>query len=225
MAAVIAALLAACAVCPAAEGPRQTTEQWVPDALVLVMTGLGPGERVSIAYPGEVSEKQANEDLAKVALVSGWFLQNGRTVTSPSGAPDGKRATSSSFETTGIIDQQAGTLRLEPFLVALKRFARIEVIYVNVPDMEFVGLKDFEDRFVKITMSRQDSSYRYRARVKDASFEKLDLPLTAVSAADEKRGGGGMNPLFRAAVIVILAVAAAAAMYAAAVRLARRSRA
>lgn len=188
------------------------------------MSGLGPGEQVSIAYPEEVPEKQANEDLAKLALISGWFLRNGKTVTGPSGAPDGKRATSSSFETNGIIDQPTGTLRLEPFLVALKRFAKIEVIYVNVPDMEFAGLKDFENRFVKITMSRQDSSYRYRARVKDAAFEKLDLPLTAQSAAT-KETTGGVNPLPRAAVIVGLAVLAAAGVYAAAVRLARRSRA
>ena len=84
--------------------------------------------------------------------------------------------TSFDLQTTPVVNVAAGTLPLEPFIVALKRFPSIEVQYLLMSPMVFAGLKDFENKYVKITMNQSTNSYVYRIRVKDSHFDRLGLP-------------------------------------------------
>lgn len=183
-----------------------------PDVLVLVMGGFGPSDQVSINYTGVVALGKAQADLDATATVGKWQASNARGETKSSGGPNPTPTTSITYQAKGIIGYGNGTLPLEPFIAALKRFKFIEVVYIVPAGFTFNGLKDFENEFVKIQLSPTGTSYRYRVVVKNAGFAKLDLPLTPPKETKpvEKRG----MPLgARVALGIGLGLLGAAAVY------------
>ena len=148
-----------------------------PQVLVLVLGGFGPSEQCSISYDSVVALPKAQSDLDAIAAAGKWQVRDAKGVTKSSGRPKPVPTTSISFAAKGLIGYADGTLPLEPYLHGLKRFRFIEVDYIAPSGFVFQGLKDFENNFVKIQMSQNGNSYRYRIVVKDAGFTKLDLPL------------------------------------------------
>lgn len=194
-----------------------------PDVLVLVLGGLGSNDLVSVQYTTVVPLNKAQADLDVMRAVGHWQVKDAKGETKSSGGPKPVMSTSISFATPGIINHANGTLDLEPFITALKRFKYIEVDYLVPSAFQFHGLKDFEDRYVNIKMRPSTNSYRYRVVVKDSSFEKLNLPLR-VSEARKPAEHQGMSLAARLALGIGLGLVGAAAVFLIATYLGRRRR-
>ncbi|MCL5103041.1 MAG: hypothetical protein M1133_02845 [Armatimonadetes bacterium] len=172
--AVAAVLVVAGTVC-AAPNDKSTAS---PDVLVLVLNGLGPFDQVSINYTSAIPDQDAKNDVAALARDTGWMVRNVEVTTKSVNRPGAKPTTAVMFKTPGIVKPQEGLLALEPFIAALKRFGSIQVNYLVYDSrFGFRGLRDFENRYVKIAMSQTGNSYVYRVRVKDKDFTRLKLPL------------------------------------------------
>lgn len=162
---------------PTLAAPDVSAKFTHPNVLVLVLGGFGAYDQVSINYTGVVALPKAQADLDASASIGKWQALNARGETKSSGGPNPTPTTSISFEAKGIIGYGNGTLPLEPFITALKRFEFIEIDYIVPNGFSFQGLEDFENPYVKIQLSPTGNSYRYRVVVKDTGFTKLDLPL------------------------------------------------
>lgn len=163
-------------VCYAAS-ENGNTHNMTPDVLILVMSGLGRYDQVSINYNSEVPVSKAQIDLNTLARVGHWAILSPSASIKSTSAAKAIRSTSVSFQSQGILNQQSGTLSLEPLVNTFKRFKYIEVDYITPTSFTFHGLKDFENKYVKIILSQSGSSYRYRVRIKNSSFTRLSLPL------------------------------------------------
>ncbi|MGC8862192.1 MAG: hypothetical protein ACP5R5_05370, partial [Armatimonadota bacterium] len=212
------ALLAAAAVSAA----KPNAEHFSPDVLVLVLSGIGPFDQVSINYATEIPKKQALKDIDALVRETAWLVRDARVTTASSHTPGGRPTTSSVFRTPPLASTTDGTLPLEPFVSALRRFRSLEVNYLVCSKFTFRGLKEFENKWVKINLKRSGNSYLYRVRVKDSSFRRLGLPL--VQPKPPARRSHGLAAGARVAVGVGLAAAASAIVYLAASRLSRHSK-
>ena len=206
--AAIPVLLLICSSTLSADNSDRFTR---PDALVLVLGGFGPKDQCSINYTTVVALPMAQADLDAIAVMGKWKVSNANGETKSSGGPNPMPTTSISFQAKGIIGYANGTLALEPFVTALKRFRFIEIDYLVPAGFAFHGLEEFENGFVKLQLARTSNSYRYRVVVKNVGFAKLDLPL--VQPAKPKPAPRGMPLGGRVALAVGLALVGAAAVY------------
>ena len=181
---VCACLLMATGPAIGAEGDGNAFTR--PEVLVLVLGGFGPAEQCSISYGSVVALPTAQADLDAIATAGKWQVSDAKGVTKSSGGPNAVQTTSISFSAKGLIGYADGTLPLEPYLHGLKRFKLIEVDYIAPSSFAFRGLEDFENRFVKVQMSQNGNSYRYRIVVKDATFTTLDLPMRESETPEPK---------------------------------------
>jgi len=181
-----------------------------PQVLVLVLGGFGPSEQCSISYDSVVALPKAQSDLDTIAAAGKWQVRDAKGVTKSSGGPKPAPTTSISFSAKGLIGYADGTLPLAPYLDGLKRFRFVEVDYIAPSGFAFHGLKDFENRFVKIQMSQNGNSYRYRIVVKDAGFTKLDLPLreSEKPKTEEPQGPDGRRLVMAIGLAVLAALVA-----------------
>jgi hypothetical protein len=187
------------------------TEFKQPDVLVLVMGGFGAYDQCSILYTTVVALPKAQADLDKIASSGKWRISNPQGATKPSGGPKPVPTTSIAWQSQGIIGYANGTLPLEPFVTALKRFKFIEVDYFPPAGFKFRGLAEFENRFVSIRLNQSTNSYRYRIVVKDNGFAKLDLPL--VQPPKPKPEERGMPLSARIGLALGIGLACAAIVY------------
>jgi hypothetical protein len=197
------------------------TEFEQPDVLVLVMGGPGGYDQCAINYTTAVALPTAQADLNTIAKLGKWRVSNARGQTKPSGGPHSIPTTSITWQAVGIIGYSNGTLPLEPFVTALKRFKFIEVDYIAPASFQFRGLREFENRFVSVQLAQSGNPYRYRAVVKDKGFGKLDLPLTqpVKPRPEEERG---MSTAARVGLALGLGIPAAIAVYLIALYLSKR---
>ncbi len=198
-------LVVAGLVCPAgsfcAPTPRPLLNSlYSIDALVLIISDPLNGDEVSIAYTTAVTKEQVKADLAELQRASGWKLVNVKSETKPQ-TPGGSPTTSLSFSTLGPVDYANGYLKLEPFVMALKRLGRIEVQFLIPGPFEFRGLQNFRNDTVNVSYSRTGVSYNYYVELAKNDFGSLNLP-------GPKRKG-----LVLWIVLVSIAVIAGAAAY------------
>lgn|GEM_PF-1085844 len=207
---VSVALLLATSTCFAAKPAAAPAAQMKPDVLVLVLGGFGPSDMAAINYTGIVPKDKAQIDLDTLAAAGKWEVRDAtQSDKSVGGAPP---TTSVTFRARGIVDMTHGTLPVAPFVDALKRFKIIDIQYVNLPtDFQFKGLKDFENEFVKITLSGAGTAYKYRVMVKNGKFARLDLPVTQPAAA--KPVSASMPVLPRVMLVFGIAIFGAVLVY------------
>ena len=148
----------------------------MPDVLVLVLSGMGSVDQVSINYSSVVSQESAKADIRRIANETAWMIGDQRIATRKVDEAGDRQTTSASFNTLSTVNRKEGLLTIAPFVTALKRFRTIELNYLVPQGFVFGGLKDFEDDFVKIHLEQRGSSYLYRIRVKDSRFDRLVLP-------------------------------------------------
>ena len=190
-------------------------------ALVLIMSGMGPADQVSINYTTQVSAQQIGNDLSEISGDSGWAIRNPRTTTETVGAPGSKPSTSVLFEVAGLTNAASGILPIEPFVNALKRFRTVEIMYLQPPRMRYRGLKDFESEFVKIILIRTGNTYKFVVTVKDSGFDRLNLPKLQPSKKPAPRG---MASSPRLLLVIGIAVVGFALVYLIGLRLIGRRR-
>lgn len=209
---LLTVLLVCLLLCLSQSVHAQTNDTFTrPQVLVLVMGGFGSSDQCSINYDSVVSLPKAQSDLDTIAAVGNWQVKDAKGETRSSGGPKPVPTTSISFAAKGLIGYADGTLPLEPYLLGLKRFKFIEVDFITPSGFTFQGLEDFENRFVKIQLSKSGTAYRYRIVVKNGDFTKLDLPLRQPQKRDvEERQSSGTG---RVMLAVGLAVAAALVVY------------
>ena len=162
-----------------------------PQVLVLIMGGQGSHDLVSINYTDVVPLSTAQADLDSIAKIGNWEAVDARGETRSSGGPNPVDTTSISFKAKGIIGYDNGSHPIEPFITPLKRFKNIEIDYIVPSGIEFRGLQDYENKYVKIQLKSMGSNaHRYRVVVKDAGFAALDLPLLQPAEPVEDEQGG-----------------------------------
>jgi hypothetical protein len=171
-----------------------------PDVLVLVRSGFSYRDTISISYSGSVPDAQVRKDIQSLIKTGRWAVSRAQVSTEGTNTPGSKASTSVTFETDPIVSPPLGLYPLEPFLVALKRFHTIQVIYLLREHIDFRGLRDYDNDNVSI---RYQSPATYTVNMKHHDFDRLNLPLTQPKkpAVAHKSDGSGMTGL-----IVILAV-------------------
>ena len=184
-----------------------------PDVLVLIAYGSRAGQ-VAISYTGVVPDSQVTKDVRNIAASREWKIADASINTE---AVDDKSAptTSATFYTADAIDPETGVVELEPIIESLKRFKNIQIICIGMPaDLEYRGVTNFENKYVKVDSSISQGTYRYTVTVKDKSFDKLKLPRTKVDVLPEgeepapKKSAAG-----RTILIIASALLAAMAVY------------
>ena len=188
-------------------------DDFQPRILVLVMGGISDYDHVSINYTEVMPLNKAQADLDSIAAMGKWDAVNAKGETKSSGGPDPVDTTSISFQAKGIIGYENGTLPIEPFITALKRFKFIEIDYIVPQGFDFKGLQDYENDYVKISMSAMgESAPRYRVEIKNADFTGLGLPLLQPAQPVETQQNG--YPLWQRMLMgIIFGLVGAAAVY------------
>ncbi len=173
-------LMIAVCICPAGSIGAPTPQPlknnlYTIDAYVAIISNPQGGEDVSIAYTTAVSKEQLKADLVELQRASGWKLSDVKSESKPQ-MQGASPTTSMSMHTLGPVDYQAGYLRLEPFVMALKRLRRIEVQFLITGPFDFRGLQDFRDDTVNVVFSKSGVSYNYSVELAKNDFQSLNLP-------------------------------------------------
>jgi len=192
-----------------------------PEVIVLVLSGVGPFDQVSINYGTSVSRRRIEEDIREIKRVSGWPVRNLEIVTRKDSTPGARPVTSSQFEVPPIANKAEGMLQLEPFISALRRFKSIQVIYLVMGEFRFRGLKDFENNYVKIKLKQRKGAYTYNIQIKNSEFDDLNLPLNEERSAEMQKTK--MSVAARFIIVLMVAFLGGALVYLIASYLSRRS--
>ena len=215
-------LFALAAVVPAfgyaSTNPVARTDFQQPDVLVLVM-GMGAFDQCAINYTTAVPLKTAQADLDAIAALGKWRVSDARSETKSSGGPNPKPTTSTTWRAEHVINYSDGTLALEPFVTALKRFKLIRVLYILPANFQFRGLREFSNDYVDIVFRPGENSYN--VFVKNNDFSKLDLPLTQ-PAEPKPRDSARMSTGARAGLAFGIGIPAAVMAYLIALHFSKR---
>lgn len=207
----------------ASKAQKNESKLQAPDVLILVLTNIGALDQVSINYNSNIPIAVAQKDLNFLIHQAKWLVQNPNASIEAPNIPGAKPTTSVLFTTQGMVNTRTGAMALEPFIEALKRFKHIEIDYIQVPNIQYRGVKDFENDFVKINLSQSGSVYRYKVVIKDSKFNNLQLPVT--QAQTERVGHGGMPVGARIMLIIGIALLGAMVVYVATTIAVKRSKA
>ncbi|MCE5198212.1 MAG: hypothetical protein ABFD54_07710 [Armatimonadota bacterium] len=190
-----------------------------PDVLVLVLNGMGAYDQVSINYTGEIPDKQVKADLAEWVRLSGLPVHGGE-IASDTNGPGAKPTTSVSFQTTNVVNAANGTLSLDPFVTALRRFKNIQVNFLVASQFQFKGIGNFENDYVDVKLNQSGNSYQYKIKIKNSDFKRAGLPLKIETAGESRRGGMPLGA--RVLLVLGIAVLGALVAYVATAALTRR---
>lgn len=192
-----------------AAGPAKLID--APDVMVMILSVMPPYDQVSIQYNSVMNSDQTSADLSVLARETGWLFKNVESSTQSAGTPGSVPTTSTNFIMLRIANYTEGLLPLSPFVDTFKRFKRIEIRYLVTKDYRFRGLRDYENKYVRIGMSQEGTSYLYRVQVKDRGFDKIQIPLKPTPKPVVGRAAG-MS--FWARILLIFGVAAIGAVLA-----------
>jgi hypothetical protein len=144
---------------------------------ILVAPADLPGTyNFALTYPHTVSAADVQQDLGELARLAGWSITGVSILNNAESRPELLSTTNVEFAVANPIDGRVGSLPVEPMVVTLKRFKSIVLIFALRPDFDFRGLRDYEDKYVRIAHSGGSSAHTYRIDVKRADFGKLNLP-------------------------------------------------
>ncbi len=183
-----------------------------PDVMVMILSVTPPYDLVSIQYNSVLSSDATNADLSALGRETGWLFEDVESSTQSAGTPGSVPTTSTNFRMLRIANYTEGLLPLSQFIDTFKRFKRIEIRYMVTNDYKFRGLRNYENKYVKIDMSCQGSSYLYRVQVKDSGFDKLQIPLKPVPKVVAGRAVG-MSVWVRVLLVFGVAVVGAVLVY------------
>jgi hypothetical protein len=175
----LALLLATAATAQTAPSPEtaqpspKTTSPVKGQLLMVTLDALGTTS-AALTYHGEMPLAEAQEDLNEIARLTGWKMYDAELSTSK---VDNSMMTSVAFAATNAIPPQTGGLPVEPLIIALKRLKSLELVFVMQPDFKFHGLRDYDDRYVRIRLRNSGQTYSYNVDIKRDDFTKLGLPV------------------------------------------------
>ncbi|MCE5314235.1 MAG: hypothetical protein ABFD49_11230 [Armatimonadota bacterium] len=197
--------------CYAADKRSQAAE--IPDVLVLVLSGIGSFDKVSINYASDVSDKDVDSDLKNLAQATRWQMRDAKQTTQTAAVPGAKPITSVSFDTPRVVSTTDGILPVEPFVDVFKRFKTIRINYLITMQFSFAGLKNFENDFVNVVLKQSGNSYEYTVSMKNNDFERAGLPDGTNASVETSGDQAGMSGAKRVIIIVGLALLGAVFAY------------
>lgn len=184
--AAISAILAIFSVVPALGLAQPVELANTPPRVLVFLQATGTGnDLVSITYPGVLSRDEAKADLDRLIAETGWKVSNVQISSIPEAPNEHNAVTSIDFTTPAVVNLASGGLLVEPFVKTFRRLVRIDLVYIVPSDFSFVGLKHFENKFVKIVLQRGTNTYRYSILIKNQAFGDLNLPFLQPEKPDE----------------------------------------
>ncbi len=179
-----------------------------PDVLVFIqLTGTNM-DFVSFTYPKVVSQNQAMAHLSRVTSETGWQTLDLRITNNSLLKSGSNPMTSVEFTTPQVVRLDLGGFPIEPLIKAFKDLKHIEIVYVTPPNFTFQGLKNFENKYVKITLQRGTNTYRYQITIKDSDFETLGLPFLQPEAPSTPKTEVATEHKSRALAVVLIIIIA-----------------
>jgi len=176
-------------------------EAKVPDVVIMVVADI---DGVNITYSSNVDKKTVETDLNTLLQATGWQKNNIQVVNE-------NNSTFVVFSSGGTINWRDGTLLVEPFAQTFKRYDIIKLHYITPSSgFPFRSLRDYSDRYVDIDWSSENNSHQYTIRIKDHSFDKLNLPLVVDPPKEDSGEGSGRKSKGSMNIWLAFAVAIAA---------------
>ena len=113
-----------------------------------------------------------------------------------------------SFVTTAPLADASGLLVLEPFIVALHEFSRVQITYM-VPDVfTYTGSPSFERNGVKVALTKQPGVLNFLAEIANHQVDALPVPRAADPTPAPKPQSGGSGRIFQVGLVILLALGA-----------------
>jgi len=165
-------LLASCGMCLC----DKAESIYVPDIILWVDARIPHSGWVSLTYSKVIPKTQVEADLEKILKETAWVATN---VSISDGAATNvgePPMTTLEFSTTSAILDAYGVPLIEPIVIALKEYKRIEILYMVPPQAKLPTPERFENKHVKIAIERGKNFYRYRVDIKRSDFDVLKLP-------------------------------------------------
>ena len=164
-------------MCSMSYAYQDALSQEVPDIVVLIMSGFSSQDMVSFTYPTAVAKEVVQKDIDALKSATGWPMAD-LNVTTSSVETDGKNPmTSVEFTAPFVVNREAGSVLVEPFLKTFRKHKLVEIDYVIEGTFNFRGLRNFVNDKVDIAFEQTGNSIRYRTKILDSDFDELNLPL------------------------------------------------
>lgn len=150
----------------------------VPEIIVWVDARAMRSGWVSLTYAKAVPRTQVETDLQKILKHTAWIATN--VNISDAGATDlgEPPMTSLEFSTTSALFDANGVPLIEPIVIALKAYKRIEILYILPSQPKLLTPERFENKHIKITLEHGKNFYRYSVAIKRSDFDVLKLPTS-----------------------------------------------
>jgi hypothetical protein len=158
------------------------------------------------------SKSEAEQDLNEIARLTLWRISDAQFSSGGDSKPDRPAMTSVEFTAANALPDSTGGFPIEPLVIALKRYKSVELVFAMRSDFRFKGLKDYEDKNVRVSLRSSGQTYTYDISVKRSDFDTLGLPTIMEPAAappqPTKKPRSLLWPLLIAVVIGVFVAAA-----------------
>ena len=176
-----------------------------PEAQVLCVPGL-PG-RWQVTVSVQKDEPKAALDARLKSLTTALGGKSGAQTTQKIAAGPVMLSTLS-FVTTAPLAKADGSLVLEPFILALREFSRVQITY-NVPDVfTYTGSPSFEKGGVKVTLTKQPGALNFLAEIANHQVAALPVPRAADPTPAPARSAPASGRILGTALVILLALGA-----------------
>lgn len=187
--------------------PPKPNESQMPDALIWIDARNPAASWISITYPKVVPRATAETHLGRLLQETGWKASN-LSITDGSIMKSGENAmTSVEFSIPAAFDLGSGYLPIEPIVKAFQGASEVQIQYMVPQTFRFRGLRDFENKYVRIKLYSGNNAYRYSIHLKVREFDTLDLPTPGAPKSAQSTGGR-MDPAVKLLIIALALVTA-----------------
>lgn len=180
----------------------------MPDALVWISSPNTAATYISVTFPKAISDTQAQMLLANILKETGWTANNINITTDKPSESNGNPMTSIEFMPIQSAIYPDGTLPVEPLVKALKEMKSIQILVMTPPGFKYAGVNNFENRYIKLTLTTGQNTYNFNINVKDSNFQDPGFPKTNVTTPTEPTKSGVGWGIITLIIIIALLVAA-----------------
>jgi len=216
---ILAAMAALMLPASVQAAPASAPASAPPNVIVVVAALQGGNNDIAITYQNVVPKAQAQHDIDSLRSLTGWAIKNPKITTGTApirGAKD--EMTSVEFSATNAVAPGSHAFPIEPIVTALRSYNHIVITYLLNAPIRYTGLRDYNDNNVAISFDERPSAYTYHVKLRNANFQKLNLPLyqpapSAVRTASGNAEGRHAVKPWQVALIAVLAAVAGGAVY------------
>jgi hypothetical protein len=160
---------------PKNAAPAASAAEDTDQVMVIVFVRPGWWDQVGITFNQKVPTAQARKDVAEIARRTGWNLDPVR-VTHEAATPGGPVMTSVEFAAPAV-DPRTHSLPVEPFVLALRRFRRVSVMFVLPEGFPYWGPLSHQAPGIAMRGERVKGTYTFHFTIIDPKIQAFKLPL------------------------------------------------